>query len=187
MIGPFSLTPRDSVPSRAHLRSKTRSGTPVVRPGVGNPSVTVPSELTETLKIATFNCHGFKQNISQILCLFKSCDILCLTETWLRPNELHSIDDALNQFDCSVFSKSGMDDMECTGTYSGRPFGGVCVVSKKLNGIYVRPIEIASNRIVGVNLMNDNGTIIQSVYSVYFPHDQAADAAEIYVGMNRIE
>ena len=59
-----------------------------------------------------------------------------LTETWLRPNELHTINSALQNHpkfsndykNYEIFSKSDMTEIEAD--YSGRPFGGVSLIIK---------------------------------------------------------
>ena len=75
--------------------------------------------------------HHNKPNITYLLTtyctdLLQQCDILCLSETWLRPCELSSIEKCLQggvNGNIDVFAKSGMVDIE--PDYSGRPFGGV--------------------------------------------------------------
>ena len=61
------------------------------------------------------NCKGFKQSCDYIIKrLINDCDVMCLSETWLRPGDLYLVDKALkrdvrsslNQY--SVFSKSGI-------------------------------------------------------------------------------
>ena len=55
----------------------------------------------------------------------EKCDILCLVETWLRPDELHVIETIINNCaelkddNFSVFAKSSMGDVD--GAYRGRP------------------------------------------------------------------
>ena len=45
----------------------------------------------ETFKCVHFNSKGLKQSIDYIANLLHSNDIVCLTETWLRPGELSGI------------------------------------------------------------------------------------------------
>ena len=42
-----------------------------------------------------FNCHGFKQCADYILKCIANCDVMCLSETWLRQNELQLIEKSL--------------------------------------------------------------------------------------------
>ena len=89
------------------------------------------------LTLESFNCYGFSRTADYILERLQNCDIMGLTETWLRPNELHSIESALqnhpnfkNEYkNYEIFSKSGMTEIEAD--YSGWPFGGVSVIIKK--------------------------------------------------------
>ena len=64
-----------------------------------------------TLRCISYNCKGFNSSVMYILSLMKSCDILCLTETWLRPDELNLVERVFNDntdFNASfsVFAKS---------------------------------------------------------------------------------
>ena len=64
---------------------------------------------------------------------FKLSNILCLSETWLYPDELDLISKAIvgnnvyrpDKF--SVFGKSAMHN----ATVTGRPFGGVAILCKE--------------------------------------------------------
>ena len=86
---------------------------------------------TINLVLETYNCHGFNQNADYVLERILNCDIMGLSETWLRPNEVHSIKTAMQNHpkfkniynDFEVFSKSGMVDLE--SDYLCRPKGGV--------------------------------------------------------------
>jgi hypothetical protein len=84
------------------------------------------------LRCESFNCKGFKQSADYITEQLKSADILCLSETWLRPGELHLIDEVLSHVDWArfgVFSKSGMADAD--PEYKGRPYGGFSIIYRK--------------------------------------------------------
>ena len=65
-----------------------------------------------------FNCKGFKYNAHFISSPLESSDIVCLSETWLRPSESNIIYDTLSRPDhshkISVFSKSSMNDIDPT-------------------------------------------------------------------------
>ena len=80
--------------------------------------------------IESFNCHGIKQCSQYVRDRVKQCDMLCLTETWLKPGEeLSAIHTILGNRDkYCVFSVSGMRDADAE--YSGRPYGGVAVICK---------------------------------------------------------
>ena len=89
------------------------------------------------LSAETFNCHGFAQSSEYVINRLKSCDILCLTETWIWPHEVNLISDTIHSHpkiqnstqEYTVISKCGMHGRE--PDYSGRGYGGVSVIVKK--------------------------------------------------------
>ena len=131
----------------------------------------------------SFNCHGFKQSCDYIIEKLKSCDILCLNETWLRPGESEIIRSALNAHpditsqSYSVFNKSGMNDVDAS--YTGRPFGGLAIVVKHHPKFTVREIQSSSDRIISVGLYDHLGSLIDVIISVYMPFYNSADCTSI--------
>ena len=135
----------------------------------------------------TYNCLGFSRTADYILERLINCDIMGLTETWLRPNELHSIESALknhpkfkNDHDkYKVFSKSGMTDIE--SDYSGRPFGGVSMVIKSSKQFNCKEIEILSDRILTVGLYDIDCNPLQIICCVYMPfYNGKSDQTDLY-------
>lgn len=133
-----------------------------------------------------FNCHGFKQSSDFVYSRLQHCDILCLTETWLKPSELPCIQDSLRQYSpalgktCLVFAKSGMENTETS--YAGLPYGGLCVIVKKDARYTARLIESPSDRTVAVGIYNVSGNLIQVIVCVYMPFfNGSADKLEEYV------
>ena len=134
------------------------------------------------LKCCSFNCHGFKQSVDYISdCLAKS-DVLCLTETWLRPDELHVINDSLMMHPkltgtkLYVFAKSAMHDLPAD--YSGRPFGGVAIIVKHNPLLTFTEIVCSSNRIIALNVNNLSSTSCQVITNVYMPYYQRGNSAQ---------
>ena len=82
----------------------------------------------------TFNCHGFAQSSEYVMNRLNSCDILCLTETWIWPHEVNLISDTIRNHptikissqEYTVISKCGMHDR--AQDYSGYGYGGVAVI-----------------------------------------------------------
>ena len=97
---------------------------------------------------------------------------MCLTETWLRPNELCMVDEIVNynMTDAKflVYNKTGMSDTDAT--YNGRPFGGISVICKQNNNFRFYTLEIPSDKIVGVCVTDTNGSPIQVVFTIYMPY-----------------
>jgi hypothetical protein len=135
------------------------------------------------LTTETFNCHGVLQSHDYVLTLLQTCDILCLTETWLRPCELSIIDDVLNKSSLSdtfyVFSKSSMTDTDVS--YTGRPFGGIAIICKKSAVFKYHMIDIHSDRIMCVSVNNNEGEPVHFLFNVYLPFYNAQCAqTELY-------
>ena len=112
-----------------------------------------------------------------VLDCMKNIDVLFLSETWLRPCELHTFNTCFknNQYWCNL--KSSMDPEV---VHDGRPFGGVGFVCKKLNGVSYIPIKCESDRISGIQL-TANGKIILTIIGVYLPYfNGKAEQAALY-------
>ena len=104
------------------------------------PTKTKMQDTNEKLKIniiaETLNCHGFAQNSEYVINRLNSCNILCLTETWIWPHEINLVSDTIcnhpntknSSQEYTVISKCGMHDRE--PDYSGRGYGGVTVIVK---------------------------------------------------------
>ena len=136
----------------------------------------------------SFNCYGFSRTADYVLERLYNCDILGLTETWLRPNELHTIKSALQNHpnfkndytSYEIFSKSGMTEIEAD--YSGRPFGGVSVIIKNNKYVTCKEIENLSDRIVSVGLYDGESNLIQVICCSYMPfYNGNCDQIDLYV------
>ena len=147
--GSCPVSPKDSIPS----------------PDGGNPDV-IKLFTTESL-----NCHGFKQSHEFVLSRINYCDILCLCETWLRPNELNLIDEIIegrySNEKFTVFSKSSMNDIDVS--YTGRPFGGLSVICKHSSDFKYHLLDVLSDRIMCICVTDATGKPVQVVFSIYMP------------------
>ena len=131
-------------------------------------TVTGTTATTMKLTCINFNCKDFCSSAEYIACLAKKCDILCLSETWLRPENLHVIDSVLQNTldsDFQVFAKSSMNDLD--GAHRGRPFGGMAVICKRKPGLLFNELEVDCVR--AINVCDDAGNVIHLVLSVYLP------------------
>ena len=98
----------------------------------------------DNLKIISFNCKGFKErNYDFLKCLFETCDILLLQETWLYSFQKKEITNLLKDSDCHTSSSMQDDDVG----RRGRPFGGLGIVWKKSIPMKVTPIQTTNVRI----------------------------------------
>ncbi len=141
-----------------------------------------------------FNCHGLKQSSGYIRDLMKNCDILCLSETWLRPGEQHTaINTILSTNEGSTASKtsymvcsvSGMTDAD--PEYNGRPYGGVSIICKHQQGITFKEHAIQFNNMRAVGIYDSSGTLIQTVISVYMPFYSGGDFNQTEKFLDSIE
>ena len=124
------------------------------------------------LNIQSFNCKGFKSSFDYVFYLLDSCDIMCLSETWLRPEEQHCIGEmadkmALSNKIDSVFSKSTMTDIGAD--YRGRPFCGISMICNKYSSFKYHEMDIPSDRLQAVCISDNSGKPVQIVVNVYMP------------------
>ena len=125
-----------------------------------------------TLNIQSFNCKGFKSSFDYVFYLLDNCDIMCLSETWLRPEELHCIGEmadkmALSNKIDSVFSKSAMTDIGAD--YRGRPFDGISMICNKHSSFKYHEMDILSDRLQTVCISDNSVKPVQIVVNVYMP------------------
>ncbi len=141
------------------------------------------------MKHVSFNVKGLKQSHVYIAKLLSDCDILGISETWLRPGELCSMAHTLLESpflhesaeSLSVFAKSSMVDIE--PTYNGRPFGGIAIVckSKSEHGIVYEELDIKSDRVIRVKFCRNN-QVLQILLCVYMPfYNGDCKQTEIYM------
>ena len=130
--------------------------------------------LDVSITCTSFNCKGFKQATSYIKELLDQCDVLCLSETWLRPGEIPGIKVWLdsvnkhNEADYDVYAKSSME--EVSDSYSGRPFGGMAIIVKNHELLNVKLIDCLGDRVLSVALYDQSGRCSQIICSVYMPY-----------------
>ena len=128
---------------------------------------------SDILSIACFNCKGFKASTFYIRELLNERDIICLSETWLRPGELSFIvpsltnipsANSLGKDDIIVFSKSGMEHVEAG--HRGRPFGGVSIICKNNPELLYSEIESLSDEMIAASVSNANSIVLVIVVSL---------------------
>lgn len=133
------------------------------------------------LKCITFNCRSFKQSSEYIADLLSTCDILCLSETWLRPGELDGIHTWLKTHpklchaDFRVFAKSSME--ENSGYCAGRPYGGLATIVRK-HALFTAndDVDVSSDRVLAVGLYDTRGKMAQVICNVYLPFYDPGDS-----------
>ena len=107
--------------------------------------------------------------------------MLCLTETWLRPNELCLIKETLDNEKCVVFNKSGMCEAE--PDYNGRPYGGVAIMCQQSDIFKYHELSADSDRIIGVTVSDNTGSVVQVIFAMYMPLFQHGNGkqTELYI------
>ena len=133
------------------------------------------------LSLISLNCKGFKANCDYVRSLVAVNDIVCLSETWLRPNDLNSLSimtsSLANCDDFCVFSKSSMEDIDCI--YSGRPFGGLAVITKVNPSVSFSEIKTDSDRLLVVGVYDNSGELVHTIFCVYLPFFQPGNADQL--------
>ena len=125
---------------------------------------TINMKMSTKLKVASFNCRGFKSAADSISDLFKEVYILAVQEHWLLPTELANSasinEDALD---------SAVSPMEMDKIVLGRPFGGVAILWHTRFYQPVSTIQTASDRMSAIRITTDLETIL--TITVYMPVD----------------
>ena len=88
-------------------------------------------KFVKSLKIVSYNMHGFNQGCAAMDALISTDnpDVFLCQEHWLSPANLYRFDDHFSNY--FSFGCSAMNDLVGSGILRGRPFGGVLVLIKK--------------------------------------------------------
>ena len=112
--------------------------------------------------MSSFNIKGFKQTYKYVLDILHHADILSNSETWFRPHEINLIHNVVDRR-CSgilaVHNKCGMSEVD--NNYTGRPFRGVALICRNIQGLSFSDIDVDSERITGIVMKDVNGNVIQ--------------------------
>ena len=83
--------------------------------------------MDNNLRIISLNCYGIKTSLYQVYELCEVADIVLLQETWLFTHELSILSTIHPEFE--GMGVSAIDSS--SGIISGRPFGGVAILTRK--------------------------------------------------------
>lgn len=117
--------------------------------------------------------------------------MLCLSETWLKPEEIHVIDsivnncDELSQSQVTVFAKSSMVDLD--GAHRGRPFGGMALICKHSADRIYDEIPVMTERIQSLKVCDATGHPVQVLCSVYLPHYSADSTPDFIETLDELQ
>jgi len=79
--------------------------------------------------ISTFNMHGFRNGVSCVSNLCKTCDLVAVEEHWLSRDKLNSLSTVHPDF--VGYGVSGMNRLLQTKIHADRPFGGAGLLWRK--------------------------------------------------------
>ena len=121
------------------------------------------TNITNHLKLCTYNCEGVRNSLDYISTL-SSYDIICLQETWLFEHEVNSaitIDKYLN---------TGCSGIDNSKILQGRPHGGVSILYKRDIAQCIESVSLNTRRACAVKLTVDENCHVL-VVCVYMPCD----------------
>ena len=134
--------------------------------------------MDDNLRITSLNCYGLKTSLYQVYELCEISDIVFLQETLLFSHELSMLSTLHPEFE-----GMGVSAIDSTsGIITGRPFGGVVILIRKMLRQYCNFIFYDDPRITGLEIK----CVLDSVHliNVYLPyqcHDNYDDYVE-YLG-----
>ena len=119
--------------------------------------------MDNNLRIISLNCYGIKTSLYQVYELCEVADIVLLQETWLFTHELSILSTIHPEFE--GMGVSTIDSS--SGIISGRPFGGVAILTRKKMRQYCNFVFYDDPRITGleINCLSDSLHLL----NVYLP------------------
>ena len=136
-------------------------------------------DILQSLRLTSFNCHGFKSSSDFINSHLNDSDIVALQETWLLPNELNltNINKNVNSFSISSVN---LEDKILVG----RPYGGLTFIWKNDLSKNVQIREYKDSRILGLSLSLEGKSIL--ILNVYVPTNSPNYCEEFTIYMGKI-
>ena len=117
----------------------------------------------ETLDICTWNARGLNASIPYLRSLFKSNDIICVTEHWLHQNRLSKLNEISEKM--SVFGRSSkFSQGESFGFSKGQ--GGIALLWKDSFKSVFPLCQIDHDTICGIHIQTGNASTL-NIFCVY--------------------
>ena len=113
------------------------------------------------MRLACWNCSGFKSNFVYIRKLMGSVDILALSEHWLYTDELRLLKNLHQDFDFHV----KVSDQNDINTRWKRGQGGVAINWRK--HLKVQRLLVGDDRVAAIKIRTNNESFV--FCSVYLP------------------
>ena len=132
------------------------------------------------IKLASWNCHGYKSSADYTYQLANSHHITFICEHWLLPCELSTVKDEYRKIGKTASLQSSVNPLE---PLRGRPYGGIGFLCSKINGLSYQYQDCDCDRICALKVYK-NQAIILTVIGVYLPCDNhTAEQTEVYMDM----
>ena len=132
-----------------------------------------PDNKTVTLKVISYNMHGFQQGCPAIEDIIndENPDIFMLQENWLTPSNLCNFESRFSDY--FAFGCSAMASRLESGMLRGRPFGGIMTLISKTLRKQTVTIH-CEERFSVVKVFN------RLFINVYLPCSGSIDRVEVY-------
>ena len=136
-------------------------------------------DILQSLRLTSFNCHGFKSSSDFINSHLNDSDIVALRETWLLPNELNltNINKNVNSFSISSVN---LEDKILVG----RPYGGLTFIWKNDLSKNGQMPEYKDSRVLGLLFSLETKSI--PILNVYLPTNSPSYSNEFTIYMGEI-
>ena len=113
------------------------------------------------IRVATYNCRGWKSGVAFVVSLLINCDICLVQEHWLLEDHLSALDIS------SEFCSFGVSGMISSDLIVGRPFGGCGILYRKSLSPIITRFKPISTRLCAISITSDCFTTI--LICVYLP------------------
>src|ERR1700755_1635774 len=94
------------------------------------------TEKIKSLRLCSYNCNSFRNNIETIRSLLESHDVLLLQELMLLKEDSHLVSNISDKWDCVLY----IEDTNNDGIMEGRPKKGVSILWRKEISGYIKPV-----------------------------------------------
>ena len=134
--------------------------------------------MSKQFKCVSFNCLGYKSSAGFIEELCKEYDICFLSEHWLRPSELNSVQSLYKDKYVWTHLKSSVNpEMVCVG----RPHGGVGFMCREMKDVTYQILQVDSDRVCAIQVIVKEEIVLTCI-GVYMPFNNGSkDQLDLYI------
>ncbi len=123
------------------------------------------STALSAIRLASFNCRSVKNSNYDVINLCNKCDIVCLQEHWLLPNELNILNNINTEFISHGYSSVNISD----SVLVGRPYGGTAILFRKSLSHLIKIVPTTDPRVTAIRVKSSDFEVL--FLSVYMPTD----------------